>query len=129
MSLNRYTGGFSRPMYNLNASPHIFFTKPDDRDYHNFESYLFRAGAGDFLLMSRKLWDAIGGFHEMKFNTHVDNLLNLKMFKLITGFPKMFLPYTIIHQEHPHINPVYGTIDSILNVFLQYLPLLPVLYF
>ena len=39
MSLNRYTGGFSRPMYNLNASPHIFFTKPDDRDYHNFESY------------------------------------------------------------------------------------------
>lgn len=91
------------------------------RQAHNFESYLFRAGAGDFLLMSRKLWDAIGGFHEMKFNTHVDNLLNLKMFKLITGFPKMFLPYTIIHQEHPHINPVYGTIDSILNVFLQYL--------
>lgn len=91
------------------------------RFYSDFELYLFRAGAGDFLLMSKDLWKAIGGFHEMKFNTNVDNLLNLKMLKLITGFPKVFLPYTIIHQEHPHLSPRHGTVDSIVDIFLQYL--------
>lgn len=91
------------------------------RSRSDFDRYLFRSGAGDFLLLSKKLWNAIGGFHEMGFNTHVDNLFNLKMLKLAMGFTKTFLPYPIIHQEHPHLSPKFGMVDNLITIYYQYL--------
>ena len=88
---------------------------------YSFDNYLFRAGSGDFLLLSKKLWEAIGGFHEFGKNSHVDNLLQIKMLKLVTGFVRVYLPFSIVHQEHEHLNSKHLAVDNILDIFYHYL--------
>jgi hypothetical protein len=63
-------------------------------------TFLFRSGTGDFILLARTLFDALGGFHEVAFNTHVDNFFVMKMMKLLPGHIEMYVPYSIMHQYH-----------------------------
>ncbi|OHS94191.1 hypothetical protein TRFO_11250 [Tritrichomonas foetus] len=91
------------------------------RDYFDFELFLFRAGAGDFLLMSKKLWEAIGGFHEFGVNTQVDNMLNMKLLRMVTGFVRVYLPFSIVHQEHEHVSPKFGEVNDMLKIFEQFI--------
>jgi hypothetical protein len=57
-------------------------------------------GAGDCQLISRELFEAIGGFHEVGFDAYVDHFLVIKLSALIPGFVRNFMPFSVIHQWH-----------------------------
>jgi hypothetical protein len=85
---------------------------------HDYGQFIFRSGTGDFILLARTLFDALGGFHEVAVNTHVDHFFVMKMMKLLPGYIQMYLPYTLMHQHHAK-NKGQG-IDA-LPVIYQYL--------
>ncbi|OHS99024.1 hypothetical protein TRFO_08576 [Tritrichomonas foetus] len=61
-------------------------------------------GAGDFLMMSAKMWDAVGGFNEFPGNANVDALLLGKMMKFVPGYIRFMMRAPIVHQYHPRKN-------------------------
>jgi hypothetical protein len=66
----------------------------------SLNTILFRAGTGDFIMLSRDLYRAIQGFHETEFDSYCDHLFLMKMGKLIPGFIRCFLPISVMHQWH-----------------------------
>jgi hypothetical protein len=51
-----------------------------------FGTTVTRDGTGDFILLSREMFEAIGAFIEVGYDQHIDNMLMMKMARLITGF-------------------------------------------
>jgi hypothetical protein len=66
--------------------------------------YDYVPGLGDFTMLSKELWDALGGHHMFPSNTYVDHLFKAKMLKLISGGYAIQLPNPVLHQYHPHVS-------------------------
>jgi len=56
--------------------------------------------SGDFLLVSREDFEAVGGCPEAPFNTHLDSMTMLKLASLRRGVFQSILAYPIYHQPH-----------------------------
>jgi hypothetical protein len=61
-------------------------------------------GAGDFLLMSRRMWFAVHGFNEYPGNANVDALFLGKLMVIVPGYVRHIIRTPIIHQYHPRQN-------------------------
>lgn len=70
----------------------------------SYEMRSFLCGAGDFILMSKKMWDVIEGFNEFPANPNVDALLSGRLMKLVPGYAQMVMYPLILHQRHPRKN-------------------------
>ena len=83
-----------------NQKIRLYFVN-DSKKYYNTRSICC---PGDFLLLSKKIWDVLGGFDEYPGNKHVDTIFITKLMRLIPGFYKYLLSPVILHQHHEHIN-------------------------
>jgi hypothetical protein len=86
----------------------------------NFSQTLCRGSPGDFLLASRRLFDAAWGFNELPLNANVDTIFLAKLMKLIPGYVSAFLPVPTVHQWHekaaetrPRIQALDAVMDEI----------------
>ena len=70
----------------------------------SYDVRVFLCGAGDFLLLSKKFWDAVEGFNEFPANPNVDALLSGRLMKLVPGYAQMIMYPLILHQRHPKKN-------------------------
>lgn len=80
-----------------------FFRKTGDnflsREYYRVEWYAHCDACGDFILMNKKHWLDLRGFHEdTLISTHTDSLMLMNIVAL--GLNEVILPYPIFHQEH-----------------------------
>jgi hypothetical protein len=66
----------------------------------DFDQLGFPCGGGDFILMSKKLWDAVEGFNEFPANPNVDLLFMGRMMKFVPGFVQLIMYPPILHQRH-----------------------------
>jgi hypothetical protein len=57
-------------------------------------------GAADFVLVSRGLWEAVGGFNEVVDDSNGDAILLAKFFKLVPGFAQSFIDPIVVHMRH-----------------------------
>lgn len=83
------------------SSGNVFNIINDDM---SFELYSNPCGTGDFVLLSKKMWEAIGGFNEFPANPNVDTVFNAKMMKMLPGYVRIFVEPLILHQKHPKKN-------------------------
>jgi hypothetical protein len=93
-----------------------------DREKFGYE---YVAGLGDFTLLSKELWDALGGYHIFTTNTYVDHLFKGKMLKLISGGYAVQLPNPVLHQYHPHVSSSrpsesLSLVNELLDEYLLY---------
>jgi hypothetical protein len=65
-----------------------------------FDRKIFPCGCGDFVLMSKRMWDAVEGFHEFPANPNVDFVFLGRMMKFVPGFVQMIMYPLILHQRH-----------------------------
>jgi hypothetical protein len=79
--------------------------------------FMFRSGADDFIFLSRELFEAVGGFHEMDLNRFIDNYFQIKMLKILPGYMLSYLPFAVIHQHHAQNT---GKEDSRYDAIWQY---------
>ena len=73
-------------------------------DKESIEKESFPCGAGDFLMMSRDMWFAIGGFDEYPGNMNVDALFLGRMMKFVPGYVRNLMRAPIVHQYHVRQN-------------------------
>lgn len=65
--------------------------------FKKHESFCF---PGDFVMMYRKLWEAIGGFTEYPANPSIDYIFVSKMMRMVPGYVRCTLRNPILHQHH-----------------------------
>jgi hypothetical protein len=87
--------------------------------------YDYVPGLGDFTMMSKALWDAIGAYHILSSNTYVDHILKGKMLKIVSGGYTAKLPFPVLHQYHPHVSSnrpseSMAFVNTTLDDYLQY---------
>ncbi|OHT03340.1 hypothetical protein TRFO_29259 [Tritrichomonas foetus] len=88
--------------------------------FDSFEEHSAPCGAGDFILLSKKMWDAIDGFNEIPANPNVDVLFISKMMRLIPGFAQMFTHPLILHQKHPKKNIFRPSVENHTKYMMEY---------
>ncbi|KAH0786136.1 Methyltransferase FkbM family [Histomonas meleagridis] len=94
------------------------FAIVDSSDAFSKKSY--PCATGDFLLLSKDLWDAVQGFNELPANPGVDTVFQARMMKFAPGFARMFVYPLIIHQRHPRQNmfrPSVANSEEVLNEY------------
>ncbi|OHT12817.1 hypothetical protein TRFO_17168 [Tritrichomonas foetus] len=97
-----------------------FHKKNHKMDYIRI-NFDFEWGFGDFQMLSKQMWFAIGGFDQLPTNTYVDNLLFAKMLKILPGAFQMNLPTPILHQYHHHVSSKRPhNLDIIKNAMKDY---------
>jgi hypothetical protein len=84
------------------------------------EQKLFPCGAGDFILMSKKMWDAVEGFNEFPANPNVDMLFFGRMMKFVPGFVQIIMYPLILHQRHVKRNIFRPSIENTHEYVAQY---------
>ena len=82
-----------------NIKKTVWFT-----DIQTLEKEAWSAGAGDFLMLSKDMWDVIHGFNEYPGNANVDALFLGKLMSFVPGYVRTFIRSPIIHQYHPRRN-------------------------
>ena len=68
--------------------------------YEAFELHSSPSYAGDFIMLSKKMWDAVEGFNEFPANPKVDSLFLGKLMKFVPGYAQMFMFPFIYHLKH-----------------------------
>jgi hypothetical protein len=66
--------------------------------------YEYVPGLGDFTMLSKRLWEAVGGYDILGTNHFLDHTLKAKMFKLVSSGFAVNLPSPILHQYHVHLS-------------------------
>ena len=61
-------------------------------------------GSGDFIMLSRELWEAVDGFNEYPANPNVDSTFSAKLMRILPGYFRHFVRVPILHQHHPKKN-------------------------
>jgi hypothetical protein len=84
------------------------------------DAKLFPCGAGDFILMSKKLWDSVEGFNEFPANPNVDMLFFGRMMKFVPGFVQMVMYPLILHQRHVKRNIYRPSIVNTSDLVSEY---------
>lgn len=69
-------------------------------------SKLENCGAADFLLMSKKMWDAVEGFNEIPANENVDDLFLAKLMRFVPGYAQMVTYPTMFHMKKKYSIPI-----------------------
>lgn len=85
-----------------------------------FDTHSSLCASGDFLLLSKELWDSSGGFPEYPANPHVDAVFNSKMMRFIPGYARKILDQIILHQYHPRKNVFRPGIPNHVDVMNEY---------
>jgi hypothetical protein len=65
----------------------------------SYDTKIFPCGAGDFILLSKKMWGAVEGFNEFPANANVDMVFLGRMFKFVPGFGQLIMGPLILHQK------------------------------
>ncbi|EAY20400.1 hypothetical protein TVAG_110120 [Trichomonas vaginalis G3] len=90
-------------------------------DQPSFKEYAILCGSGDFIMLSKDLWGAIGGFHEYPGNPNVDAAFNGKMMRLLNGYVSYTLDAPLLHQHHIRKNvqrPCMQDHEQIINDYI-----------
>jgi hypothetical protein len=82
-------------------------------------------GLGDFTLLSKDLWDALGGYLLLETNTYVDHIFKAKMLKIVSGGYMAELPNPVLHQYHEPVSSkrpsrTIAGVNEMLNDYLLY---------
>jgi hypothetical protein len=82
-------------------------------------------GLGDFTLLSKELWDALGGYLILETNTYVDHIFRAKMLKIVSGGYAAQLPNPVLHQYHEPVSSQRASksmayVNELLNDYLLY---------
>ena len=72
--------------------------------YDTFQKHSNLCGSGDFIMLSKELWEAVDGFNEYPANPNVDATFNGKLMRLLPGYYRHFFRIPILHQYHPKKN-------------------------
>lgn len=86
----------------------------------DFEPKANPCGAGDFLLMSKEMWLAVGGFTEYPGNPNIDAVFLAKIMKLIPGYARSFIRYSTLHQWHPKKNVLRAALNDHTDIMAEY---------
>ena len=69
-------------------------------------------GAADFLILSKKMWDAVEGFDEVPANENVETLFLSKLMRFIPGFAQITMPPIIFHQKKKFTIPTTDNFEN-----------------
>ena len=61
-------------------------------------------GSGDFIMLSKELWEAVNGFNEYPANPNIDATFSAKLMRLLPGYYRHFFRIPVLHQYHPKKN-------------------------
>lgn len=78
----------------------------------DFVEYVNFCATGDFIMLSKYLWEAMGGFVECPANPSVDTIFLAQMMRMVTGFIHSNIHIPTIHQYHPKINSYRPSIEN-----------------
>lgn len=77
-------------------------------------SKLKNCGVSDFLIMSKKMWDAIEGFNELPANEYIDDLFLAKLMRFVPGYAQMVTYPIMLHMKKKFIIPsTYDVVNLI----------------
>jgi hypothetical protein len=87
--------------------------------------YSYQAGLGDFTMLSKELWEALGAYDSVMSNRYLDHMFKAKMLKLVCGGYAASLPNPVLHQYHVHLSssiPGYtlALVNATLDDYLVY---------
>jgi len=85
-----------------------------------FNEHSVPCAAGDFLLLSKKMWEIVGGFNEYPANPNVDAVFLSRIMKLINGYPRYILSSIVLHQKHAKKNVFRPAINNHHNIIDEY---------
>jgi hypothetical protein len=85
-----------------------------------YESDSFPCGGGDFLLLSKKMWDAVEGFNEFPANPNVDAIFTARLMKFVPGYAQLVVHPLILHQRHVKRNVFRPAVDNHTDYMNEY---------
>jgi hypothetical protein len=86
-------------------------------EYHHKS---FPCGGGDFMLLSKKMWDAVEGFNEFPANPNVDVVFLGRLMKFVPGYAQLITHPRFLHQRHVKKNIYRPSIENTTDYLDQY---------
>ncbi|OHT16800.1 hypothetical protein TRFO_12866 [Tritrichomonas foetus] len=85
-----------------------------------FLDQAYPCGGGDFIMLSKEMWEASWGFDEVPANPNVDAVFLAKFMKMIPGYARMFLHPINMHQKHEKKNVMRKAVNDHDVVMAEY---------